>query len=289
MIKKLLLIAGIICSLPAFAVDWLSYTMNINQHQLHYYQGGSGSPVFLLTGYATTSNFWSKPFVECLASKHTVYLLDYWGINNPSDEDILGNVSIQTMADDAYLFAKAMKATSPVFIGWSMGGAVTEQIGFSYDDITKSVLISPLTMNNQPEENESDDKLAHKLVTYNDILNYVFDNNLYKYSKKQLIFYKSSLFGGMDKLLTDEEVSENQETAMNDWTNSPATLDAAKKSNVQYLFLIANQDKMLNPAKTVSDAALFKHAKVVKFDGSGNDISLQAPSQTCEQIEKFIK
>ena len=288
--KKLILILGLIISLPAFAKDFLSYTMNINQHQLHYYQGGSGSPVFLLTGYATTSDFWSKPFVECLAKKHTVYLLDYWGINTSLDEDIPGNVSIQSMADDSYLFAKAMKANDPVFIGWSMGGAVTEQISFSYsDDITKAVLISPLTMNNQPEENESEETTPHKFVSYNDILNFVFDNNLYQYQKKQLNMYLSSLFGDKDNLFPDEEISQNQETAMNDWTTSPATLNAVKKSNVEYLFLVANQDKMLSPSKTVADAALFRHAKVVKFNGSGHNVSLQAPSETCGQIEGFIK
>jgi pimeloyl-ACP methyl ester carboxylesterase len=287
-VKKLFLIVGFCFTLPAYAVEWLSYTINVNQHQLHYYQGGSGTPVFLLTGYATTSNFWSKPFVECLANKHTVYLLDYWGINTPN-QDVPGNVSIQSMADDSFMLAKTMKAKSPVFIGWSMGGAVVQQIGFSYaDDIKKAVLISPLTINNQPAANALDDELPHPLITYNDVLNYVFDNNLYKYRKKQLNYYKSSLFASHERLFPGEEVSENQVIAMNDWATSPATLNAAKKSEAEYLFMIPNQDKMLLPSKTLSDALLFKHAKVVKFDGSGHDISLQAPDEACSQIEEFI-
>jgi pimeloyl-ACP methyl ester carboxylesterase len=288
MFKKLLLVIGFCYYIPAFAVDWLSYTININQHQLHYYQGGKGSPVFLLTGYATTSNFWSKAFVECLASNHTVYLLDYWGIN--IDDDIPGNVSIQAMADDSYQFAKAMKVKSPIFIGWSMGGAVTQQMSFSYDDdIKKAVLISPLTINNQPIANESDEAPEYHLTSYNDILNYVFDNNLYSYNKKQLTKYKKKLFKANEQLFPDEEITENQVTAMNDWTSSPATLRAAKKSDTKYLVFISNQDKMLTPNNTLSDTKLFKHSKVVKFDGSGHDISLQDPLDSCKQIEEFIK
>ena len=289
-LKKLLfVILGILC-LPVFATDWLSYNININQHQLHYYQGGKGSPVFLLTAYATTSNFWSKPFVECLAKKHTVYLLDYWGVANNEDEDVPGNVSIQSMADDSYLFAKAMKVNYPIFIGWSMGGAVTQQISFSYaDDIKKAILIAPLTINNQPQPSDSDDELPQPLNTYSDVLNYVFENNLYSYTKKQLSSYKKKLFAPDEELFPNEEVSSNQVTAINDWATSPATVKLAKKSNVEYLFLIPNQDKMLTPTKTLSDSKLFKHANVVRFDGSGHDISLQDPLDSCSEIDGFIK
>lgn len=286
MSKKIVLIICLFLSMTAYAVDWLSYTITVNQHRLHYYQAGKGKPLFLLTGYATTSNFWSKPFVNCLALDHTVYLVDYWGIN--TDEKVPGNVSIQAMADDSYAISTALKVKNPVFVGWSMGGAVAEQIGFSYgDNLEKIVLISPVTMTNQPAA-DSSPKRTKPFKNFDDILNYVFDNNLYGYTPKQLKMYKNNLFAKDEQLFPGGEISENQHTAMNDWSISPATLNEAKKSEIKYLFMVPKQDRILDPLHTIKDASNFPDAKVIEFDGSGHNISMQDPDEVCKQITNFI-
>ena len=287
MIKKSLFIALLLSS-SVYAVDWSSYTISVNQHKIHYYQGGSGKPLFLLTGYATTSNFWSKPFVNCLAKDHTVYLVDYWGIN--IDETVPGNSSIQAMANDSYALSSALKVKKPVFIGWSMGGAVAQQISYSYgEDIGKVVLIAPLTMHNQPPaEAEDDDTIIRPLKTYNDVLNYVFDNNLYDYSPRQLRKYKGNLFAPDERLFPRGQISQNQSIAMNSWASNPQTLNEAQDSSSRYLVMVPEQDKMLSPARTLNDAKLLKNATVQKFDGSGHNISMQAPEVACSQIEGFL-
>lgn len=286
--KKLLLLLSSALVGFAYAGDWSSYNITVNQHKLHYYQSGSGKPIFLLTGYATTANFWNKSFVNCLAKEHTVYLVDYWGIN--TSDDIAGNKTIKGMADDSYALSQALHAKKPVFIGWSMGGAVAQQISYSYpEEVSKVVLISPLTINNQPPADTGDeDEIIKPLRTYNDVLNYVFDNNLYNYKPKQLSFYKNGLFEPKEKLFPSSRISANQSMAMSLWASDPATKNMAKSSEAKYLFMVPLEDKMLLPKKTLADAKLYQHATIVQFEGSGHNISTQAPDDACNQIENFI-
>lgn len=286
--KKLFLWLGLVLSFSAYADGWSSYTIPINQHKLHYYQSGRGDAIFLLTGYATTSNFWNKNFVDCLAKNHTVYLVDYWGIN--TEENVSGDRSIQKMADDVFMLSKALHVKAPVFIGWSMGGAVAQQIGFNHaDEVGKIVLIAPLTIHNQPQDDVDNDEIVKPLRTQNDVLNYVFENNLYNYQPKQLSFYKHGLFDINDKLFPNTRISNNQVFAINMWTSDAQTLELAKTAQADYLFLVPLQDKMLLPEQTLRDAKLFPHAKVVKFDGSGHNISMQAPNQVCKIVDDFVE
>ena len=284
---KFILALGLLLSVNAYAVapTWQSNTVIVNQHKLHYYQTGKGAPVVLLTGYATSSNFWNARFVNCLAKKNSVYLFDYWGIG--TDNDAAGNASIEAMAKDAHSLSSALKLDKPTLVGWSMGGAVAQQMSFTYpDDVGKVALISPLMLDNQPVESSGETLV--ELNSYADVLNYVFANNLYDYTPAQLKFYQTGLFTPKGKLFPSNEVGINQHDAMNKWSSSTATEDAILRSDKEYLVLIANQDKMLNPANTEMDAKQFEHVHIAKFDGSGHNISMQAPDQTCAQIEEFI-
>ncbi|MCX8515131.1 MAG: alpha/beta hydrolase [Burkholderiales bacterium] len=287
---KVLFIALLLGVNYCFATSWSSNTIEVNNHQLHYYEAGSGKAVYLLTGYATTSNFWSKPFVNCLAKDYKVVLVDYYGINSNIKND--SNSSIRAMAADSFALSQALKSKHPVFIGWSMGGAVAQQIAFDDADaeIKQVVLISPLTVDNQPTMPSDVDssEIIAPLRTYNDILNYVFYNNLYDYSPKQLSYYKNNLFKPKDKLFPGGKVSANQSIAMNAWANDPNTLENVKKSKVSFLFMVPLQDKILLPNMTTAYSKKFMHAKLVEFDGSGHNIAMQAPEQVCKQIKQFI-
>jgi pimeloyl-ACP methyl ester carboxylesterase len=287
---KIFLVLLLFSLQSCFAISWTSNTIVVNNHQLHYYEAGSGKDVYLLSGYATTSNFWSKPFVNCLAKNYKVVLVDYYGINSTVKTN--GNTTIKAMADDSYELSKALKAKHPVFIGWSMGGAVAQQIAFDYadDGIKQVVLISPLGIDNQPTMPSDVDssEIIAPLRTYNDILNYVFYNNLYDYSPKELSFYKNNLFKPKDRLFPGGKISANQSIAMNAWANDPDTLNNVKNTSVHFLFMVPLQDKILLPNMTAEYSKKFSNAKLVEFDGSGHNIAMQAPELACKQIKQFI-
>ncbi|MBP9743544.1 MAG: hypothetical protein KBD37_09320, partial [Burkholderiales bacterium] len=157
------------------------------------------------------------------------------------------------------------------------------------DEVGKIVLIAPLTIHNQPQDDASNDEVIKPLRTQNDVLNYVFENNLYNYQPKQLSFYKHGLFDMDDKLFPNTRISNNQVFAINMWSSDAQTVDLVKTTQAEYLFLVPLQDKILLPRQTLTDAKLFSHAKVVKFDGSGHNISMQAPSQVCKIVDDFVQ
>ena len=287
--KKIFLIVGLITSITAYASSWSTHIATVNNHKLHYYQAGYGEPLFLLTGFATTSNFWNKNFVDCLAKSYTVYLVDYWGIN--TDEDVNGNTTISEMADDvSALSQKLLVKKIPFYVGWSMGGAVVQQISFNNPKmIYKSVLISPLTIHNLLPPSSNLKQILQQLKTPDDILDFVFNRNLFAYSTKQLSQYQNTLFDKSRQLFPKEKIIANQSLAKKNWMSDPKTLLASKSSQTNYLFLISGRDKILSTTQTLSDAKLFSNRKIVKFPDSGHNISMQSPNQVCWQIKNFFE
>lgn len=273
-----------LCGL-VYATDWESITTTVNSHKIHYYHSGSGTPIFLLTGYATTSNFWNKQFVSCLAQKHSVYLVDYWGIN---DGESVTNISINNMADDSFALSQAVGAKNTTYLGWSMGGAVAQQISFSYpDQVGKIVLLSPLMASATPIEPKQR-KSNEPLNTYTDILNYVFGRNLYNYTPNKLDLYQGGLFESQARLFPEHNVIAAQESAIAQWESSPENVSASEKSNNQYLFIVPIEDNILVPQKITASAMRFKDATIIEVESSGHNISTQYPNLICQQVEEFI-
>ena len=288
--NKLLLIF-ILFSTQVYAINWVSETKAVQGHDIHYYTAGSGTPVFLLPGYAVTSNFWNKKFVNCLADKHTVYLIDYWGVNHliKNNSDVQGHSTISHMAQDSFELSKALNTQHPVFVGWSLGGAVAQRIGLNYGDagVQKIVLIAPLTRNNMLHKGGP--HATHHLTTHEQILNYVFNNNLYHYTPSQLSYYNNNLFNESERLFTPPSLTMAQDHAVYIWLKQPDHVLLTHKTAVKYLFLIPLDDTMLSAEQTLADARLIKTAKIIKVAHSGHNLSMQFPEQTCQQINNFIK
>lgn len=285
--KILFVIAGLIAvNANAAPVNWQEKIVKINnKYKMHYYYAGHGTPLILLNGYGVTSNFWSASFVNCLAQNHTVYLIDYRGIG--TNEKLDKSQNAEDMARDIYELVRASDIKKPDIIGWSMGGMVAQQLSYSYPDtFGRIALIAPVLMDNSAQLDTDQDKPEFKNM--NQVLDYVFDNNLYEYVPSKRAKYKSDLFKPNGKLFPDGDIITNQLMAIEYWRNSEDTEDKVLGSNAQYLLLVANNDKVLSKDKTLSDATELKNVKVLEFDGSGHDIVLQAPDLACKQIESFI-
>ncbi len=284
---KLLLFLNLIVIYTANAVNinWQEKIVKLDdKYKMHYYYAGHGAPVILLNGYGVTANFWSASFVNCLASNHTVYLIDYRGIG--TNEPLTSSQNITDMANDIHSLVKALDIKKPDIIAWSMGSTVAIQLSYKYpDNYNKIVLLAPVLLDNNLNNEDNTPEFKNQ----NQILNYVFNNNLYDYKFKDVLQYKNKLFKPDGVLFPTDDVNTNQLMAIAYWINSDDTEDKILSSNSQYLLIVANHDKILSKDKTLSDATEFKNIKVVEFDGSGHDISLQAPILACKQIESFIK
>ena len=281
-LKYFATLALIACLAQATEID--SQIATINGHQLHYYKiGTSGSPLILLTGYATTSNFWNTRFVECLAQQHQVYLFDYAGINTPYQQ--IESRSIQTMASDVNQLSIQLGLSNPSLIGWSMGGGVALQASFDAQErYTHLYLLAPIV----PFQNgsfSSAGKTHQPFKTSNNVLNYVFNNNLSNYNQASLSTLQAQLIQPqVTDLFPAKNIIIQQEQAISSWISNPTSTQSFQHTQVPATFYIPDQDQIIQQNYLKGVIASYPNSTVVRVSGSGHAVAWQYPIEICNNI-----
>lgn len=280
--KKILLTILVAGSLSVSAQEMTSKTVTINDHPLHYYQiGNNGTPLVLLTGYATTSNFWPQDFVDCLAQQHQVYLLDYRGINT-NESAIKESQTIYSMASDANAFVKHLKLKKVSLIGWSMGGAValTASTNHHYQ---KLCLLAPLLPTSQA--------LLYPFKTHNefksesDVLNYVFANNLYHYESSELTAQQSRFINPQLKtLFPSGEIIAKQSAAIPTWQYESQNAYQFMHSTTPAIFWLPQQDSIINEQIAEAVTKNYPHSTIYRLPNSGHAVAWQDSAKICRSI-----
>lgn len=266
------------------ALDMDSQQIRVNGHFVHYYQAGNdGTPLILLTGYATTSNFWNSDFVQCLAKQHRVYLLDYAGMYSHES----ANLSMQSMALDVNKFSQQLKLKQPALIGWSMGGGVALEASFlAPKEYRQLYLIAPVVPVAKNQQLTFPTPAHGEFRSESDVLNYVFSNNLYAYESKDLMPLRAKfIVDSMSELFPSTAFMKEQRGAIEQWKSSPDTLNKFKMAKTPAVFFIPDHDKMINQRVAESVINQYPNAKIKVIEKSGHAIPWQLPLEMCQQID----
>lgn len=280
--KKLLVTLLAVNSISVFAAELSSHTVTIDNHPLHYYQmGNTGSPLVLLTGYATTSNFWPQDFVDCLAQRHRVYLIDYRGINT-TESSFKENISINSMAKDTNQFVKQLNLKNVSLIGWSMGGAVALTASNNHQ-YQKLYLLAPLLPTSQP--------ILYPFKTHNefksesDVLNYVFANNLYGYESAELNKQQSRFINPQLKtLFPSGEIIAKQSLAISQWQYESQNIREFYHNPTSVTFWLPQQDSIINEKIAESVIKGYTNKTIYNVKTSGHAVAWQDSMGICKAI-----
>lgn len=262
-------------------------TIEVNHIKIHYYKfGNTGVPLILLTGYATTSNFWNIDFIKCLADNHTVYLLDYPSING--SESLTQALTINNMANTVNAFTKTLKLNNTNLIGWSMGGGIAIEAGFIEPKLYKHLwLLSPIV-----PSNENIDIISKKdkvvLNTPEQILNYVFGNNLYNFESSQLRSLTNQFIlspTNIGNLFPTTEINNQQRVAITNWVSDKNNLTKFKQLKIPTTFFIPDHDTILNQAIITKTVEMNKQFTIITIKNSGHAVSWQNPNMVCQNIK----
>ena len=285
--KKLCLILMVMVLKMAYCVDLFSNQIKLNGHLLHYYKAGDrGQPIILLTGYATTSNFWNRQFISCLATNHQVYLFDYQGINTPDKAD-LSKMSIQSMAKDVNAMVSKLNIHRPLLLGWSMGGAVTLEASFMAPDLYEQIyLLSPVV----PTEGKS--RLSLPMPEHpvfksdNDVISYVFNNNLYNYNPDDVTeLRKEFIQNGLEQIFPSKQVRDAQGRAIATWISSKMVREQFNNATTPAVFYIPDHDRILDSNVALPIAKEYRNASIIQVKNSGHAVAWQIPEQLCKSID----
>lgn len=257
-----------------------------NKHILNYWQIGVGKPLILLIGSDATATTWNKKFVELLAVNHSVYLLDYWGIN--STVKTIENLNFRTIAEDIYLFSLQLNLKKINIFGWSMGGGVATQFAVDYPQILeKLILAAPVTPNNFLTKGfigRDYSTFTHK----NEMLDFIFGVNYNNYNpilRKQL---QQSWLRPNAKPIPNKEISLAEATAIEKWRIDAKEQKIPQSLDVPTLWLIPSNDLILDLDSTLNDFKLQRKASRKLIKDCGHNISLQYPELTAQLITQFV-
>jgi pimeloyl-ACP methyl ester carboxylesterase len=151
---KHLYLAGAIVSLAAFQGlaqisspmefnrTFTHHTANANGVRLHYVSGGSGEPVVLLHGFASTWYEWRHVAPE-LAKRYTVIIPDLRGAGDSAKPAI--GYDKWTMAEDIYQLVRQLGHQRIFLVGHDIGGMVAYSYAAAHhEDVRRLALIECL-------------------------------------------------------------------------------------------------------------------------------------------------
>ena len=108
-----------------------------------YRELGSGPPLLLIMGFAGTMDSWEPTFVDALAARHTVVLLDNAGIGKTAA--LPAPLTITAMAQQTDALLQTLKLGRVDVLGWSMGGMIAQALTATHPaDVRRLVLAATL-------------------------------------------------------------------------------------------------------------------------------------------------
>ena len=112
---------------------------SLENQDIYYEVIGSGEPLVCIGGFTADHTVWNS-VVPILSKQYQLILFDNPGSgqSNTPDEDL----SISNLADIAIKLCDHLDIKKAFFLGNSMGGAIVQQIAFSYPNRVKKVVIS---------------------------------------------------------------------------------------------------------------------------------------------------
>ena len=122
----------------ADVAGFASRSARVNGVRLHYWIGGSGSPVVLLHGYAETSHMW-RPLMPLLARNHTVIVPDLRGAGDSSKPET--GYDKKNMAADIHELVKSLGTHHVAIVGHDIGLMVAYAYAAQFPEETDRVIL----------------------------------------------------------------------------------------------------------------------------------------------------
>jgi len=106
---------------------------------MYYEIHGSGYPFILIRGLSSDVYRWPPSFVEEIAKYFKIILFDNRGAGRTDKPDI--EYSMKMMADDTIGLMNALYIKQAIVLGFSMGGAIAQEIALNYPDRVKKLVL----------------------------------------------------------------------------------------------------------------------------------------------------
>ncbi len=273
------------------AVNAKTRFIESGDRRIAYRSIGKGLPIILVNRFRGNLDTWDPGFLDALASKFNIIIIDCSGIGlstGPCAADIL------SMAIDVKNVAEALKLTKIIIAGWSLGGLVAQTVITQYPELVSHAILIGTT---PPGKNTSiPEKLfwERALKTTNDL-----DDGYVLFFEPQSESSKNAArlsFGRIAKRTEDldtpvsKECYGNQQKAIDDFRQDKYdTLGKLKHSKIPMLVFMGDHDICFHVADWYPLIGDLLSTQLIVMPQAGHGVQHQYPVLAAKYITDFIQ
>jgi pimeloyl-ACP methyl ester carboxylesterase len=248
---------------------------------------GKGPPLLVLNGFAATSADWDPSFIDRLASRHELILLNNRGVGGSTDDG--QSFDIALLANDAAHVIETLSFERTSVMGWSMGGFVAQTLAMEYPDrVHKLILLStdsggtgadlasPAVWSGLIDTSGTPHEQARRLLSL-----------LFPLGVAES-FYRD--FGDIIAAARAQlcpELLERQAAAMDAWHRN-GIANRLRQISVPVLIATGTEDVVIPPSNALKLMNAIPGAWLAQFPRSGHAFMAQYPQAVAELINSFL-
>jgi pimeloyl-ACP methyl ester carboxylesterase len=258
-------------------------TVPVDDVSLAYRESGSGYPVVLINGLASTMDMWNPPVLSKISEHFRVIIFDSrcTGYSSSSDKPF----SIPLLARDTATLMDALGISSAHILGLSMGASVAQELALSFPGKVKKLILvagecgGPESVRMQPEILA---QLMDKSGTVHDVVNRMFsllfppswlaDHDPFRYCPE---VYET----------TSDEIVARQASAFFGWTGSFFLLGDI---HAPTLVITGTDDVIVPPVNSHIISGRIPGAQLVEIPGAGHGLIYQFPDPFSDYVLTFL-
>lgn len=266
--------------------EQIAHTVN---GDIAYYRFGRGTPIVLQTGFRATLAEWDAAFLTDLARRHEVIVFDNRGIGR--SEPAASAFSARDMTLDAAALIDALRLSDVTFVGWSMGGAIAQQLALDAPlAVRRIVLMSAPAPGHLgvPVTPDVEATLSGKPgTTFIDVMQVLFPPAAVDAAQR---CFSKNMFQPADYRppAISATVTEGQSALLHDWAGDEAAAAALKNVHLATLVLTGADDQVLPKQNSEALAEQIPHAQLLVVRSAGHAMMYQYPRALAAAIDVFI-
>jgi len=257
--------------------------VEVNGVTLAYREIGSGYPLLMINGFASTMDTWNPPVLATLAAHSQVIIFDNrgTGYSSASDEPF----SIQIFANDTLALIDALGISRAHVIGLSMGASIAQELVLAKPEVVDRLILVAGTFGGDKAERmlqETWETLADKSGSPVDLADRMFS---LLFPEDWLATHDPWQYCPEVHEITSEASAARQAEAFTGW---PGSYDRLPGIRCPVLVINGTEDVII-PAKNAGRLAeRIPGARCVLVPGAGHGLQYQCPKVLVREIICFL-
>jgi pimeloyl-ACP methyl ester carboxylesterase len=258
-------------------------TIDLNGVRLAYREIGSGYPLLMINGFASTMDTWNPPLLATLTAHFRVIIFDNrgTGYSSASDEQF----SIRLFADDTLALMASLRISRAHVLGLSMGASIAQELVLANPGVVDRLILIAGTFGGDKAERvpqKTWKKLADKSGSPPDLANRMFS---LLFPEDWLTTHDPWQYCPKIHETTSRGSAGRQAQAFTTW---PGSYDRLPGIRCPVLVVTGTEDMIIPARNAELLAERIPGARCILIPGAGHGLQYQCPAVLGRVVISFL-